>query len=315
MLDLVSVILPVFVVVGAGYLAAWRRMMSDAAIDGLTKFAQTWALPLLLARGISELDLSRSFDAGLLLSYYAGALICGALAYVGARALLDRPPADSVTIGFGCMFGNIALLGLPITQRAYGDAALADNFAIISIHSPLLYTIGILAMEAVRSSGTGSGLLRVGARALRGVLRTPLVMGIMFGFLLQAFRALTGLAVPELVTATMNMMAGAALPAALFGLGGILYRYRPEGDIRAIAGMTALSLVIHPAISWGMGTWMDLEASQMRSLVISAAMAPGVNAYIFANIYGVAKRVAATAVLAATALSMFTAAAWLAILP
>ena len=60
---------------------------------------------------------------------------------------------------------------------------------------------------------------------------------------------------------------------------------------------------------------MDLEASQMRSLVISAAMAPGVNAYIFANIYGVAKRVAATAVLAATALSMFTAAAWLAILP
>ena len=96
MLDLVSVILPVFVVVGAGYLAAWRRMMSDAAIDGLTKFAQTWALPLLLARGISQLDLSRSFDAGLLLSYYAAALICGALA-VNIKTLMGMSASRAIT--------------------------------------------------------------------------------------------------------------------------------------------------------------------------------------------------------------------------
>jgi hypothetical protein len=44
-------------------------------------------------------------------------------------------------------------------------------------------------------------------------------------------------------------------------------------------------------------------------------MAPGVNAYVFANMYGTAKRVAATSVLVATALSVATVWLWLTLLP
>ena len=44
-------------------------------------------------------------------------------------------------------------------------------------------------------------------------------------------------------------------------------------------------------------------------------MAPGVNAYLFADMYGVAMRVAASTVLIATALSIFTIWGWLQILP
>ena len=44
-------------------------------------------------------------------------------------------------------------------------------------------------------------------------------------------------------------------------------------------------------------------------------MAPGVNAFLFANLYGVAKRVAASTVLIATALSIGTVWVWLSILP
>ena len=44
-------------------------------------------------------------------------------------------------------------------------------------------------------------------------------------------------------------------------------------------------------------------------------MAPGVNAYLFADMYGAAKRVAASSVLIATAVSLLTIWAWIAILP
>jgi hypothetical protein len=44
-------------------------------------------------------------------------------------------------------------------------------------------------------------------------------------------------------------------------------------------------------------------------------MAPGVNAYMFAHLYGVGKRVAASSVLVATALSIVTVWVWLHILP
>jgi malonate transporter len=45
--------------------------------------------------------------------------------------------------------------------------------------------------------------------------------------------------------------------------------------------------------------------------VLTAAMAPGVNAYIFAQMYGRAQRVAASAVLISTGLTIFTASLWL----
>ena len=53
----------------------------------------------------------------------------------------------------------------------------------------------------------------------------------------------------------------------------------------------------------------------MRSAVVTASMAPGVNAYLFANLYGAAVRSAASGVLIATALSILTIWGWLAALP
>lgn len=312
---LLDVILPVFLVIGFGYIVSWRGLFSEAAVDGLMRFAQNFAVPVLLARSIARLDLGASYDLGLMVSFYAGALISFALGMAGARAL-GRTGPETVAIGFACLFSNSLLLGVPITERAYGTEALSGNFAIISIHSPFLYTVGILVMEAVRSSGTGAGLGRVGRNALIGVLRTPLVIGILAGFAIKAVQTLTGQDLPVPVWAAMDMMASAALPAALFGLGGVLFRYRPEGDAKAIAMVTALSLLLHPAITYALGRFgFGIGTDALRSATLTAAMAPGVNAYLFANIYGVARRVAASAVLIATALSILSVWLWLAILP
>ena len=84
--------------------------------------------------------------------------------------------------------------------------------------------------------------------------------------------------------------------------------------MRVILYVCAISLVLHPAITWTLGTAFDLKDSDMRSAVITAAMAPGVNGYIFANMYGRARRVAASSVLVATAASVVTAWMWLVVL-
>ena len=63
-----------------------------------------------------------------------------------------------------------------------------------------------------------------------------------------------------------------------------------------------------------MGTAFSLDAEAFRSAVLTAAMAPGVNAYIFANMYGRAKRVSASSVLLATIASILTVWVWLMLL-
>jgi predicted permease len=80
--------------------------------------------------------------------------------------------------------------------------------------------------------------------------------------------------------------------------------------------LTVCSLILHPALTYLLGRFaFGLDTAGLRSAVMTAAMAPGVNAYIFANLYGVAKRVAASTVLVATALSIGTIWLWLQVLP
>lgn len=306
---LFTTILPVFLVIGFGYLAVWRRWFSQAGVDGLMSFTQKFAIPCLLFTAISRLDLGQSFDWRLLLSFYVGASSGFALGLFGARLIFGRSWEDAVAIGFCCLFSNSLLLGLPIMERAYGTEALAANFAIIAVHSPFCYGLGITVMEIVKARGTAGP--KVAVKVLRAMFSNTLIMGVAAGFVVN----LSGVVLPSPVQQGFDLIARAALPAALFGLGGVLVQYRPEGDLRAILFVCLISLVVHPAITFGLGLGIGLPVEGVRSAVVTAAMAPGVNAYVFANIYGHAKRVAASSVLLSTALTIVTAWVWLQILP
>jgi hypothetical protein len=308
MQNLIDVILPVFLVIGFGYVAVWRGLFPVGGVDGVLRFAQSFAVPCLLFQAIAYLDLSAAFDAGLLISFYSGAGICFALGLFGARLLFRREWEDCVAIGFCCLFSNSVLLGLPISERAYGAENLTGNYMIIALHSPFCYGLGITVMEFVRNRGQ-SGLVL--ARAVsRAMFNNPLVIGITAGFAVN----LSGLVIPGVIDDALSLIVRAALPAALFALGGVLVQYRPEGDMKAIAMVCCIALVVHPAIVWGMGTALSVPQDLFRSGVLTAAMAPGFNAYIFANMYGRGRRVAASSVLIATVSSILTVWVWLAVL-
>jgi predicted permease len=217
---LLDVILPVFLIIGFGYVASFRGLINDSAVDGIMRYAQNFALPVLLFKNVAALDLTTAFQPGLLLSFYIGAFSGFAFGFFGARILFGRPLPDAVAIAFACTFSNSLLLGVPITERAYGAQALAGNFAIISIHAPLIYGFGIVMMEWARSHEAG-GIGRRGlfAQVARAVFTQPLVIGILAGFAVN----LGGLAQPAFFAAAVEMMARSSLPAALFGLGGVLW--------------------------------------------------------------------------------------------
>jgi len=306
---LIEVILPVFLVIGFGYAVAKFGVLSDAGIDVLMKFAQNIAIPCLLFRAMSTLDLHQGFSVPLLLAYYGGSTAGFALGLIGARVLFRRNWTDSVAIGFCCLFSNAVLLGLAITERAYGHAALTGNYAIIALQAPYSYALGVTAMEMARNAGGGLGPTFL--RILKSLLRNVFVVSIGIGLIFN----LAHLPTPGVVAEALDMMVRAAIPVAIFGLGGVLVRYRPEGDLRTVLMVCAIALLVHPAVTWVIALAFHLDRDAFRSAVMTASMAPGVNAYIFANMFGAARRVAASSVLIATGLSILTIWMWLGILP
>jgi predicted permease len=306
--SILVVILPVFLITGAGYAAARAKIFAPSAVDGLMVFAQRFGIPCVLFRGIAGLDLGRVFDSGLLVSFYGGVITVFLLGILGARWLFGRRPGEAVAIGFGGMFSNLVLMGLPITERAYGPDAMAALFAIASVHAPFCYLVGITVMEFSRADGRGPvDTLRAVARAM---FSNAMMIGIALGF---AFN-LGGIPLPETLRVAVDMLADAALPAALFGLGGVLSRYAIRASLGEAGMIITLSLVVHPMIVFGLGSLVfDLSGPFLRGAVLGAAMAPGVNSFLFATMYGRGQAQVASAVLIGTIVSVGRVSVWLAL--
>jgi len=93
--SLITVILPVFLLIGAGYLATRGGAFPQVAVDGLMKFTQSYAFPCLLFRAVSGFDIGEEFHAPLLLSYYVSATLCFIIGALAAWLVFKRPAEDS----------------------------------------------------------------------------------------------------------------------------------------------------------------------------------------------------------------------------
>ena len=305
-LALMVIVLPVFLLVGTGYAAVRARVFPDAAVDGLIRFATHIAVPVLLFRALYTLDLGAALRLDHLAAFYIAATSCFVLAILAARLGWRRRPGVAVALAFSALFSNSVLLGLPIAGRAYGEGALEPVFALIAVHAPYCYLLGILTMEFARRDGQGVGVaLRRSAAAM---FRNALTVGILAGAALN----LAGVVLPAPLMAAIDMLAEAALPVALFGLGGVLTRYALRAEVGEALMIAALSLVVHPGLAWILSVHVfDLPEAFVRAAVLIAAMPPGVNGYVFAAMYGRAQGTAASTILLSTALSVFSVTFWL----
>jgi predicted permease len=309
MLEIFITVLPVFLIIAAGYGAMWRGLLSNDAVDALAKFAQKFAIPCLLFLAVAQLDLKAYFNVPLFATYYLPAALIFTIGGMVGFLFFKRTPAQSVAVGFTTLFSNMVLLGLPIMERAYGTEALSTNYALASVHVLFCYIIGITCMEVLRADGHGP--IAIFRAVTNAIFHNALALGLILGF---AFN-FSGIAMPDTLEAALEMMARSALPVALFALGGVLHRYKLNSNLPEVAAVGTIKLLLFPALVYIMGTHVfHLPVGVRNSTVIIAAMPPGINAYIFASMYNRAQQTAATSVVICTAISVFTITAWLAFL-
>lgn len=308
MLDILNVVLPVFVIIAAGYAAVKAGVFPDAGVDALLQFVVRIAVPALLFSAMYRLSLDSAFEPRMIVSFYIGAFAAFGLGLAAALQAGLRP-GDAVAIGFAAYFSNTVLVGLPVMIRAYGEPATEPMFAILAFHAPLLYAFGLITMEMMHQQGRGAAeALR---RAGRSIVSNALMIGIALGLALN----LSGVPLPAPVVEAIRLLGQASLPTALFGIGAALTRYKLQREIGWAAYIAGLSLLVHPGIAYVLTAHVFvLEPEFTRAAVVTAAMPAGMNVYVFAVMYHRAEGIAASTVLLSTALSCLTISVWLAVL-
>ncbi len=299
-----NIVAPVFLVIGSGWLSMRMKLFNDSMVDGLMRFATQLAVPCLLFRAISTLDLSTAYNWNLMSAFYIGAAVSFFSASLIMWKLFERKPGESIAIGFGALFSNSVLLGLPISERAWGVENMSSVYAIVSIHAPFCYLLGISCMELVRSDGRS--LIATSRVVIKSMFRNSLMIGIGLGFVVN----LSGLQLPGVLLSAVDILSDSALPVALFGLGAVLTRYKINQTLGEVGTISVFSLVVHPGITFAICYLLGVPDSISRMAVLVAAMAPGINSYLFANMYQRGQGVAASTVVLATSASVFSISVW-----
>lgn len=308
LVEILNIVAPVFLVIAAGYLAVRSGITGTEAIDQLMKFAIQFAIPCLLFRATSTIDLGAAFGWRMMLAYYLAAIACFAGAFFVVRYFFKRRPGEAVGVAFAALFSNLVMLGLPISERAWGVDNMAPSYALVAVNAPICYLIGITAMEYLRADGRGA--VETSRIVLRAMFRNSMMIGIGLGFIVN----LSGIALPGALLAAIELLARAALPVALFALGGVLTRYTLAKSVGEAGLIVVLSLIVQPAITLLLSWQLELPQATTRSIVLMSTVAPGLNAYLFASMYNRGTEAAASAVLLSTILASFTVSTWLILL-
>jgi predicted permease len=250
-----SDILPIFILAGVGFVLARRfraevKTLSTVAFNALSPCLVFYQLVTAQISGAQSLRVAAFC---VLLTLAIG--IAARLTSLPLR--LDRMTLSSFMLV--AMFSNSGNYALPVVLFAFGKEALAFASVYFVTSAILIYTAGIL----VAASGHGS----VGL-AMRRLLKVPALYAVTAAVIVLA----THTTVPAVILRPVGLLSDAAIPIMLLVLGMQLERAVMPKHPAAVGAAVLLSLVVAPAIAFGLSALLGLTGAARQAAIIEASM-------------------------------------------
>lgn len=295
---LIDVSIPVFAIILAGYLAGRFKLLGQDSTAALNGFVYFIALPALFLSSTSQAPVEAVLDWDLLAVVAGGYLATAIPIAILARIFFSKRIGEIGLHSAASVFANTGYMGIPLTLTAFGDAA--TNAMIATVLANLFIVLGIASavMEVDRTGASGP---RVVVDALRGLVRSPLLIACCAGMALSA----VGLAIPGPALKFLDMLGSAAGPCALFAMGLFLVGQSVRRGAGEVGWITAVKLIVHPAATWAFAQYViPLDPLQEGVAVLMAALPTGGLIFVLAQRYGIYVQRATAVILVSTVLSV-----------
>ncbi|OSQ40483.1 AEC family transporter [Thalassospira mesophila] len=289
---------PIFLLVGAGFVLAWRGLIGAAAIQGLTKMT-FWALiPATLFQTISSNRVSELFNLDIWICYYGAVIAAALIVFVVLTRWQKNSRAEGIVLTFGAIFSNIGMLGIPVIDILYGHDGLLVLATILCIHALSLLTPTILLMEWSRNKTGNPGAVL--ANTLRAQICNPIIIAILCAIAVASF----DIKMPVVVDTFFTMLKQAMPPIALMLIGAGIYGQKLRGNMTTSMIAATAKVCLLPALVFIIGLALHMPLKIMGPAIMIAALPPGVNSVLMAASYDTARERTATTMLVATLMSI-----------
>ena len=308
-MTIVSLLLPFFGVIGLGYFAGIMRWISPEGVGGINAFVIRLAMPCLIIKVIAESSIADILNWRFLVAYISAELIIYAVALWITLTVFKRSLAEGAILGLAAAWGNVGYMGIALAASLFDASDAVPALLATAADMVVVTGLTIILVEYDRNAGSLALGRLVGDLSFK-LLTHPFIITIILGL----FLSFTKIGIPSVLQASVNFIAGAAGPAALFAIGASLAVRPLKGERSEIIGPIILKLIALPLIFLGFAVLLELDRGLLITGLILTALPTAGNVFVIAEQYDSAVQRVSAIILVSTLLSIASLIALLAYL-
>jgi malonate transporter and related proteins len=278
LLPVLSVVVPVFALILAGFIAGKNGKLGPNASTEINRFVVWLALPAQLFNFTANSDWQTLWQPGFIIAFSAGcfAVFIALLLY---RWYHTRDWAAASFTGLSGSYSNTGYMGIPLCLLALGDSGLAPAVIATLVVVCGLFALAIVFIELGKQSH--KPWYEIIGIVLGSLVKNPLLVSPVAGVAWSA----SGLQMIEPAQQFLSFLAAAASPCALVSIGLFLMQ-KSEGKVSGVWSLTFIKLIVQPGVAWLVaGPILGLPLFWVQAAVLMSALPTGTGPFMLAQYY------------------------------
>lgn len=298
-------VLPLFLVIFTGFFFSKAGTATVQWVDILNKYALWIGFPALVI--VSLMQLQSELKEYLPLILLNSAYIIGSMLLSYPLSWLFRLPVNIKKALFLILpFGNVAYLGIPVLENAYGNEILPVAAILSAVYVFWMLTLALTLIEVQENKVVDTGKLII------SLLKNPLLLSVIIGITIVSFR----LTVPVILDQTLRFFSQSVTAIVLFSL-GIFLGMQKAGNLHdwlQVSIYSFLSMILLPAIFYTGLQFSSIPSAEIKASILEAAMPLGLTPYALSVQYNLESKLFARMVVFATLISIIILPLWIMVL-
>jgi predicted permease len=281
MLNILSVIAPVFLCSLLGYLWVRRGLAFDTPF--VSRLVMEVGAPCLIFSTFMQIDMDMDAFKTMAGASFLAMVLFGVL---GATAL-HLLKLDQRTWLPAQMFPNVGNMGLPLCLLAFGEEGLALGLTYFMVNVVFGFTLGMMITS--------------GRMSLQDLVKNPMFHAVLITLLFL----FTGTRPPAWILNTTSLLADFTIPLMLLAMGVSLGRFHISSLRRSLL-LSLLRIVMGFFVGLALSRVLGLDGVAGGVLILQSAMPVAVFSYLFAVRYNRSPEEVAGTVMLSTLISFLT---------
>lgn len=272
--------IPVFIVIIAGKLFIKLGIIDEKWTSVSNRLAFYVCMPLVLMVDIATIKVKFADNVKFIVFCFLVTLAMFFIVWILSIVFVK----DKTMVGAfaqGSVRGSATNLGIPFVLNIYGNSGMVPMMILASVPIFNAFSVVILTVSANKYNGGQKKALNL-KTVLKSIIKNPLIIGIMVGFLV----CLLNIDLPPIVLKPVKTIGAAGVPLMLISLGANFKMTDIKSRLIPAAMASLIKLVLLPLAFIPLAVYLGFRGHSLIAILIMLGAPSAIPGYVMAKEMG-----------------------------